>query len=212
MTRSSTAAVRRRPGGRSARVRIAVLAAVVEELAAKGISSLSLDAVARRAEVHKTTIYRRWGSREALILEALREQARRSVLVPDTGDLREDLTRLAAQAVRNAVANAPILRASISELAHNAGVARVTRQFWQERLALDGEIVQRAIARGEIPPNTDARLVIEAVLGPLHLRFLITGRPADRRTIVRTVDLVVSGLEARKTRESSGRARRRPRS
>jgi AcrR family transcriptional regulator len=193
-------------------VRNAVLAAVVEELAANGIASLSLDAVARRADVHKTTIYRRWGSREALILEALREQARSSVPVPDTGDLREDLTRLAAQAVRNAVGNAPILRASISELPHNPAVARVTRQFWQERLALDGEIVQRAIARGEIPPDTDARSVIEAVLGPLHLRFLITGRPADRRDIVRTVDLVVNGLQARNISAGSSRPRRGARS
>jgi AcrR family transcriptional regulator len=179
-------------------VRSAVLAAVVEELAANGLATLSLDAVARRAQVHKTTLYRRWGSREALILEALREQARHSVPVPDTGDLRQDLTLLATQAVRNAVANAPILRASISEMPHNAAVARVTRQFWQERIALDGRIVERAIARGEIPRGTDARFVIEAVLGPLHLRFLVTGRAADRRAIGRTVDLVVGGLQAQR--------------
>jgi AcrR family transcriptional regulator len=194
MPRSSATPVRRRLGGRSARVRTAVLAAAVEELAASGMAGLSIQAVARRAQVHKTTLYRRWGSREALVLEALRQQARENVPVPDTGDLREDLIRLATAAVRNAVANEPILRASISELAHNTAVAEVTRQFWQERLALDGHIVHRAIERGEIPPGTDASAVIEGVLGPLHLRFLISGRPASRRTIVCTVELVVRGL------------------
>lgn len=175
-------------------MRTAVLAAAVEELAASGMAGLSIEAVARRAQVHRATLYRRWGSREALILEALREQASENVPVPDTGSLREDLIRLATDAVRNAVANEPILRASISELAHNTAVAEVTRQFWLERLALDGQIVRRAIERGEIPPGTDARTVIEGVLGPLHLRFLISGRPANRRTVIGTVELVVRGL------------------
>lgn len=209
MVHSAASSVRRRPGGRSARVRAAVLAAAVEELAAAGIAGLSMEGVARRARVHKTTVYRRWGSREALILEALREQARENVPVPDTGDLREDLIHLARDAVRNAVANEPILRASISELAHSGAVAHVTRQFWQERLTLDGQIVQRAIERGDIPPDTNARSVIEAVLGPLHLRFLITGRPASTTTIAGTVELVVTGLEARNPKPSSGRRHHR---
>jgi AcrR family transcriptional regulator len=190
-------------------VRAAVLAAAVEELAAKGIAGLSLEGVARRAHVHKTTVYRRWGSRETLILEALREQARESVPVPDTGDLRKDLIRLASDAVRNAVANEPILRASIAELPRNTAVAQVTSGFWQERLALDGQIVERAIQRGELTPDTDAQSVIEAVLGPLHLRFLIAGRPADRRTIERTVDLVVSGLRARSPKPTKRRPHRK---
>jgi AcrR family transcriptional regulator len=212
MSHSSASSVRRRPGGRSARVRAAVLAAAVEELAADGLAGLSMEGVARRARVHKTTVYRRWGSREALILEALREQARESVPVPDTGDLREDLVHLAKDAVHNAVANEPILRASISELAHSGAVAEVTRQFWRERLALDGQIVQRAIKRGDIPTDTNARSVIEAVLGPLHLRFLITGRPASGTAIARTVELVVAGLEARNPKASSSRRDQRSRS
>jgi AcrR family transcriptional regulator len=189
-------------------VRAAVLEATVEELATNGLASLSLEAVARRAQVHKTTIYRRWGSREMLILDALRHQTRENVPVPDTGDLRADLIRLATDAVRNAVANEPILRAAISELPHNAALAEVTQHFWQERLALDGQIIERAIGRGEIPTDTDPRSVIEAVLSPLHLRFLFGGRPADRRTIARTVDLVLSGISARNSARSRPHHRR----
>ena len=185
-----------RPGGRSARVRAAVLAAAVEELAARGTAGFSIDGVARRAEVHKATVYRRWGSQEAVILDVMRERARQNVPVADTGDLREDLIRLASDAVRNAIANEPILRAVISELPHNPALAQAARQFWAERLQLDGQIVQRAIARRDIPPNTQPRTVIEGVLGPLHLHFLITGYPADKKTIHRTVDLLIAGLRA----------------
>jgi AcrR family transcriptional regulator len=193
MTRSSPA-VRQRPGGRSARVRAAVLEAAVDELAATGVAGFSLDRVARHAQVHKATVYRRWGSREGLVLDVMRQQAQENVLVPDTGELREDLIRLATSAVRNAVANQAVLRAFISELPHNPAVARAARTFWKERLSLDGQIVERAIARGDIPHDTDSRSVIEGVLGALHLRFLITGKPADRKTITRTVDLILNGL------------------
>jgi hypothetical protein len=127
----------------------------------------------------------------------MRERARENVPVADTGDLREDLLRLASDAVRNAIANEPILRAVISELTRNPALAQAARQFWAERLQLDGQIVQRAIARRDIPPTTQPRTVIEGVLGPLHLHFLITGHPADTKTIHRTVDLLIAGLRAK---------------
>src|SRR5687768_13717083 len=66
---------RRRPGGRAARVRAAAIAATLAELAESGYTALSLERVAQRAGVHKTTLYRRWGSREELVLEAMLERA-----------------------------------------------------------------------------------------------------------------------------------------
>ena len=186
----------RRPGGRSARVRAAVFAAMIEELGAVDYAGLSLESIARRAGVHKTTLYRRWGTREALMLDVLRQRAADVVPVPDTGSLRGDLAQLARAVVANASSPTvePVVRAVISELPHNDAVAQAARQFWDERMALDGTIITRAITRGEVPPNTDARQVIEAVLGPLHLRLLITGTPADDATIDAAVDLVVSAV------------------
>ena len=75
----------RRPGGRSARVRADVIAATLAELGERGYAALSLDSVARRAGVHKTTLYRRWGTREELVLEAMLERAGEHISVPDTG-------------------------------------------------------------------------------------------------------------------------------
>ena len=85
----------RRPGGRTARVRAAVIAATLAELAERGYSGVSLDGVAARAEVHKTTIYRRWRAKETLVLDAMLEQAGQTVAIPDTGSLRGDLLELA---------------------------------------------------------------------------------------------------------------------
>jgi AcrR family transcriptional regulator len=173
-----------------------VLEATVEELAASGVAGLSLEGVARRAGVHKATIYRRWGTRERLVLELMREQAAEAVPVPNTGSLRQDLVALAQAAVGNSASPSvePILRAIIAELPQNPLVADTARRFWQERMALDGKIIERAIARGDIPPGTDPRGAIEAVLGPLHLRLLITGEPADAAAIQTVVDLAMGGV------------------
>jgi AcrR family transcriptional regulator len=196
MPSQSSASSRPRPGGRSARIRAAVLAATVHELGATGLAGLSLEAVARSAGVHKATLYRRWGDRDQLVLELMKEQATETVPVPDTGALRTDLIALAQAAVANAASPSvePIVRAAIAEVPHSAGVARAAREFWEERLALDAKIIERATARGELPARTAARAVIETLLGALHLRLLITGEPADTATITSTVDLIISGL------------------
>lgn len=169
---------------------------MLEELAAVGYPELSLERVARRAGVNKTTLYRRWGTREALVLEVMLERARQVVPVPDTGSLREDLMQLARAAVANASTPGvqAVMRAVISQAPYEPAVAEVSRQFWDERMSLDGVIVERAITRGDVPPDTDPRQVIEAILGPLHMRLLISGTPAEPAEIERVVDLVVAGV------------------
>ena len=175
-----------------------MLEATVEELAISGVAGLTLESVARRARVHKATLYRRWGSWERLVLELMREQAAEAVPVPNTGSLRQDLIEFAQAAVGNSASPSvePILRAIIAELPHNPAVTDTAQQFWHERMALDSKIIERAIARGEVPTGTDPRAAIEAVLGPLHLRLLITGEPADAAAIQTVVDLVIRGLAA----------------
>ena len=140
------------PAGRSARVRAAAIAATLAELAEGGYSALSLESVARRAGVHKTTLYRRWGTREELVLEAMLERAGEHIPVPDTGSLREDLLELARTAAANAASPevAAMARAVAAESPRDSRLAAANRRFWAERLALDGVIVERAIERGEV--------------------------------------------------------------
>src|SRR5687767_15007682 len=90
-----------RPGGRSARVREAVLSATTAVLAEDGYERLSIETVAVRAGVHKTTVYRRWPTRAQLVVDALQERSERNVPVPDTGTFAGDLDALARSVVAN---------------------------------------------------------------------------------------------------------------
>jgi AcrR family transcriptional regulator len=193
------AAKERRRRGPSPRVRAAALAATLEELAAGGFAALSLERVARRAGVNKSTLYRRWGTREELVLEAMLERAAEHISVPDTGSLRKDLLELARTAVANAATPevAAMARAVAAESPHNSKLAAANRRFWSERLALDAVIVERAIERGEAAAGTEAQRVIEAVLGPIHLRLLLTGEPVDHSFLKTIVNVVVDGVALR---------------
>jgi AcrR family transcriptional regulator len=194
---------KRRPGGRTARVRAAVIAATLAELADVGYSALSLESVAKRAGVGKTTLYRRWGTREELVLEAMLERAGEHISVADTGSLRRDLLELARTAAANAATPevAAMARAVAAESPHDPRLAAANRRFWAERLALDGAIIERAIERGEIEPGTDPARVVESVLGPIHLRLLLTGEVVDRRFLEGIVDTVIHGIAPRLSRQ-----------
>jgi AcrR family transcriptional regulator len=192
----------RRPGGRTARVRAAAIAATLAELADVGYSALSLESVAKRAGVGKTTLYRRWGAREELVLEAMLERAGERISVPDTGSLREDLLELARTAAANAATPevAAMARAVAAESPYDPRLAAASRRFWAERLALDAAIIERAIERGEIESGTDPVRVVESVLGPIHLRLLLTGEVVDRRFLEGIVDTVLEGIAPRRSR------------
>src|SRR4051812_39104105 len=173
--------VQQRPGGRSARVRDAVLTATMDVLADGGLTRLNVEDVAARAGVHKTTVYRRWGTREALVLDALLARSAEQVEIPDTGRFDEDLRRL-LRAIRanitSAVGRATLL-ALTQEAEHSAELAALRHQFWDQRFTLAGVIVERAIARGGLPEGTDPHALLEVAIGPLYLRAVVTGEPID---------------------------------
>ena len=135
-----------------------MIAATLAELAERGYSGVSLDGVAARAEVHKTTIYRRWRAKETLVLDAMLEQAGQTVAIPDTGSLRGDLLELARRsaAIQTSPAGEAVVRAVAGEAPGNPEIAAASRRFWAERLAVDRTIVERATDRGEIDPRVDS--------------------------------------------------------
>lgn len=181
-----------RPGGRSARVRAAVLSAFLDLLVESGYSQLSFDALADRAGVHKTTLYRRWGSRENVLLDAALHSAQEAVPLPDTGALRSDLQALAAAIADNlrSPAAEAMLRAVVSEAMAEPTVAQAARRFWDNRFAGARTIVTRAVARGEASASVDADVIIETLIGPMYLRVLVTQEPLDDEFITALVDLV----------------------
>jgi AcrR family transcriptional regulator len=191
-------AKRKRPGGRSARVRSAVLKATVEELAQGGYASFSFEKVAERAGVHKTTLYRRWGDRESLLLEAMLELGAERAPIPETGSLRKDLLKL-ARAIASSIPTPEvqaIVRAVISVGDRDPKLAEVARRFWSTRIELDAVIVDRAIERGEVPPDVNRELVVEALLAPMYFRLLMTGGRLDKKFLERLASFVAAGAGA----------------
>lgn len=185
-----------RPGGRSARVRAAVLQAVEAILADGGYAELSVEAVAERAGVHKTTVYRRWATREALVADTLRERSRVAVPIPDTGSLLGDLTALARAVAANvgSPSGTRMARTLLAAAVTDPDVERDTHAFWDERLKLCAPIVERAIERGEIATGTDPRFVMEALIGPIYVRLLLTGEPVTKRIADQSAALIAHGV------------------
>lgn len=171
----------RRPGGRTARVTNAILGAAVEEVAAVGYGGFTFDGVAERAGVHRTSVYRRWPDKNALLVDALLASAADEIPQPDTGSLEGDLRQLLRAVVTNLArpATQALLRAAAAESETTAEIGRVARAFWAHRIGLAAELVLRAQRRGEAPADLDAEHVIEVLIAPLFLRLLVTGSPID---------------------------------
>ncbi|MCC3764842.1 TetR/AcrR family transcriptional regulator [Glycomyces sp. TRM65418] len=176
-----------RPGGRTARVREAVLRAAGDALAEDGFDRLDLAEIARRAGVGKTTVYRRWGTVPGLVADLLGEMAAESAPRTETGSLLGDLTAQArlVQSTLNDPRQGPLFRALITAAGCDRQTAAALHRFYRTRTAEWTPCVEAAIRRGEIPEGTDPEDVIRAVSAPLYYRFVVSGDPIDEPTAAR---------------------------
>jgi AcrR family transcriptional regulator len=191
----ASAAIRRRTGGRSARVRAAVLDATLDTLLAQGPDRLSIADIAVAAGVHETSIYRRWRTKENLIIDALFARTEQDIPVPDTGSLRGDLIAAARSlaAVLTSPIGALLARASVLTV-NDPAVAATQERYWATRFELGKAIVNRAIDRGELPPGTQPRPALDMLAGALHMRALLTHEPIEDDLPERLADTVLFGL------------------
>ena len=187
----------RRTGGRSARVRAAVIDATLTALRTRGLDDLSITQIAQRAGVHPTTIYRRWGGRSNLALDAVLSETEAEIPAPDTGSLRGDLLAV----VRGIAA---FLRTPLGELVVRLALRRDLPEYeaarggyWAQRFRSGAALFERARARGELRANVDPVLALETLIGPMYVRMLMTGEPLDDALLVRCVDLVMDGIATR---------------
>ncbi|MFF4294342.1 TetR/AcrR family transcriptional regulator [Streptomyces vinaceus] len=172
-------AVRRRTGGRGARVRGQVLAAVGELLVEDGFDRLTVDAVAARAGVHRTSVYRRWRDVGGLLADLLDSAADDSWAPPDRGSLEEDLLALNHE-VFAALADGPSLTTVLIEASFRfEDAARALSRFWDDRHARSAPVVTRAVARGEVPSATDPRAVLVTATAPLYHELLLLRTAPD---------------------------------
>ena len=187
-----------RPGGRSARVRQTVQEATLALLSERGYEGFEIPEVAARAGVNRTTVYRRWKTKSGLVADTMLAHMAEQVPAPDTGSFRSDLELLVREVV--AVLEQPavreVLRAQVVLAAADEQVQAARAAFWATRFERSGAIVERAIARGELPPDTDPRELQEFAIAPLYLRALVTGGPLGEGLVEKIVRRTLAAFSA----------------
>ncbi|MFE1382617.1 TetR/AcrR family transcriptional regulator C-terminal ligand-binding domain-containing protein [Streptomyces sp. NPDC058740] len=187
-----------RPGGRTAKVRRAVLDATEDALAAAAFHTLNMDQIAASAGVGKTTVYRRWGSPVGLVADLLRDMADQSLPAADTGTLAGDL-RANARLVHRTLTDprmGAVFRAVIAAAACDEECARALNGFYRTRLTEWAPVVARAAARGELPADTDALELLRAVSAPLYYRFAVTREELTEADAERAVTAALAAAAA----------------
>ena len=191
-----------RPDPRVERSRQAILEATLQLLARDGdVGSLTVEAVAARSGVAKTTIYRRWRDKWELALDAVMIDMLPRLDEPvDVGDTRKELLTVINSVVKM-LATPPYgqaMQALVSQIATDADLARVYReQVVEPRQAELTPVVKRGIARGDLRPDTDVRLIHELLVGPIFYRLLFSGAALDRNLGRRIVDAILAGFAPR---------------
>jgi AcrR family transcriptional regulator len=175
-----------------------ILDATRELLSEAGYTNLRLEHVAARAGVGKATIYRRWGSKEALAQELLAELAGPHIAIPDMGDTREELLAAILNPM-HAVTDTPfgpVIRALISQIAGNPTIGDPFRAtVVQARRDEIARVVARGIERGDLRPDADPEIATELLAGPVYFRLIFGGElTADFAD--RVVDNVLRGYRA----------------
>lgn len=176
----------------------ALTRALFEEWAEYGYVGISLERVAQRAGVGKAALYRRWPSKLAMVSERLEEVGIELAPIIDTGTLKGDIAAMFYQLRR--VLRHRLVRRILpdlhAEMQRNPALAGGVRSRVQiERRKRSAAILQRAIARGELPADVDIDLFNDAAGGMLYWRMVITRERADRHYLDTLTGFVVAGLK-----------------
>jgi AcrR family transcriptional regulator len=173
-----------------------IRAAILRLLAEVGYGALTMDAVASEAGVGKATIYRRWRTKQDLVVDTISDLNRAEATPPDTGSLEGDLRAMLHSLV--ASISGPTGAATLSLLStvpHHPALAEAFRSgpiaVWQQAFT---EIFERAAERGEAPANLAGSVVGETTSALLVQRWLLTGRPVDDAYADEVLDTVVLPL------------------
>jgi AcrR family transcriptional regulator len=195
---------------RAERSKQAILDATRHLLAEDGdVGSLTVEAVAAQSGVAKTTIYRRWRDKWELALDAVMIDMLPGFAEPvDVGDTRKELVTFVDSARKNlsTLPYAPAMQGLASQIATDPELGRVYReQVVEPRREQLRPVIERGIARGDLRPDTDVRLVHEMMVGPIFYRLLFSGGPVDRKLSIRIADAILDGFSPAVTSRSSRR-------
>jgi AcrR family transcriptional regulator len=177
----------------------AIIDATNRLLAESSLSEISVEDVAARARVSKASIYRRWPSKGTLAFAAFMTRFLDTQPVPDTGHLEDDLLATLHHWVRtvDGTTEGRTLRGLIAEVQRDPELASA----WRERFVAPVraghlEMTQRAIARGELPPDADCNLVLDLLFGPAYHRLLQGHLPLDDDFVAGVVRAISAAVKS----------------
>lgn len=173
-----------------------ILAAAVEELSEKGFGLMSIEDVAARAGVAKTTVYRRWPTKAELAVAAMHQVADDIIRIEDTGTFRGDVLFL-LRSFRDFAWSARgqgLMRMMLMDVM-NPEIADFARRVREAKSQAPNQIVLRAIARGELPRGTDPQLLLDVMFGAVQNYLCFVHVPVLDETLERIVELVLVGAQ-----------------
>lgn len=173
-----------------------------EEWARVGYSALSLDAVARKAGVGKAALYRRWRSKADMAADLVRRLSAAAIVLADPGDqgsLEADLyaALLAARRIMRHPLVHRILPDLYTAIPREPALAAAMRPGEMAREKKVKALVDRAIARGELPADVDRRAATDFLIGPLYWRIVVLGERCDRRRLKTFARMTAAAITAR---------------
>jgi len=172
-----------------------ILEQVLDLLGSRGYAGLTLDELAVRSGVAKSTILRRWPSKAAVAAAGVERLTLQSVDVPDFGTLHRDLHALMHGAVDTFVrGRGQFIPRLLREAGHHPEITDLLHAVLHTRRQAYRRVLARAIARGELDPTVDQELLIDMLIGPVWTRLLITRDPITRDYVDAIVQMVLTAF------------------
>ena len=181
-------------------VTAAITSAMFDQLAEFGYARMSMDAVARRAGVGKAAVYRRWPSKQAMLIDLVEASILRNLPeVPDTGSLAGDV-RGFLDVIVEQTADPRVKRIAMDVLVETTRIPELADALHEvvdkPRRAAAAAVLTRAVDRGELSADIDRELGLDLLISPLLLRLVRTDEPVDDAYLVRLTKVIVAGLDA----------------
>ena len=182
----------RGPGGRPRRpgVTEAILGATISLLAEAGFENLTLEDIASRAGVSRPTIYRRWSTKEDLLEDAVNIIVDEYLYPQDTGNIRDDLTFMATRLVDQFQTRLP----SMWTVYFNLEQAQIAPEAFKRARARTMGMVERAVARGELRPDTDVKLLLQLITGIIWYRAKVVHEDMDSEFAKVIVGMILDSI------------------
>jgi len=181
---------------RSEKTRLAILEATADLLEETGFAATTIEAIAAKAGVSKVTIYKWWPSRGSVAIDAFFLRYRQTIVFPDTGDVKEDLSSqmlVLIAAFRDKAGQ--IMAELLAAAQFDKALAEELRIAWlQPRREVSRTVIQRGIDRGELSPNIDIDIVLDGLYGPVYYRLVAGHRPLSDEFALELINNVLNGV------------------